>query len=812
LIRNNKKLLLNEYNSDVIIYVDDGENSKEFFAHSPILIARSPYFETAFSDDNVEKDDELTGVEILHLRIAADKFLSKKVSDNIQLFLDQKLEEFVRYDAVSILQEVFKYNNSICDSLRIYCLQIICKYPNALFDHSNFTQLDEILLMIVLQQDDLGELSEISILNYLVKWGIARILTTTQDITKLEKSDYIKLQKVINDCVPLIRWFHIPISEFRQNLSWIEKILPSKLYLDIINYHFDNTTPPEMLQILPPRNIPPKDSKETRKDAPRKSLHRKFSSYEDIVNDNEKLLQSGKGFDVIIHAGEGEDSKEFHAHSVILGLHSFYFKAAFSDQNTIKQENCFVFTKPNIPATIFEMILRYLYISEIAIDKLNGVEILQLLMAADELQIQNIIDNFQPLMNQKLEEIMRDDIVFIFDTIFKYNNRIYESLRDTFLYYICMNPRLLFDDPKFTQLDKYLLKIILQRDDLGNISEDDIWNYLAIWGISQASNILQSKNINEWKEDDYLTFKMTIYELIPLIHWFQISSTTFKQNLLFFEKILDNELYHDIIKYHLNSVMPNKTFRTFPSRYTPSNHIAFVNPQCFNIIANWISMCAVEKTPEIKRKRQSFMEKILNLNDKSSVKPEERESTSLQNYFDDFRFSNYNLVSNSYYFKLLYCAQRDGFEAEKFHNLCDKKGSTVTIVKIKGSEMIFGGYNHLSWEPYEPRDNITMANYTKSDKNFLFFFENTFYDLSRSNLARVKKGSYAVEYSPLNGPIFGHSDYKEGYDMCIYNNILSFGRRSCYPDSKNFSKASHFEIEDYEVWQVNYVNVYNYKY
>ncbi|CAG8712308.1 15167_t:CDS:2, partial [Dentiscutata erythropus] len=607
LIRNNKKLLQNEHDSDVIIYVDDGKNSKEFYAHSPILIARSPYFETAFSND-VEKDDELTGVEILHIRIAADKFLPKKVSDNIQLFLDQKLEEFVRHDAVSMLQEIFKYNNSICESLRESCLQIICKDPNALFDHSNFTQLDEIILMIVLQQDDLGELSEISILNYLVKWGIARILTTTtQDITELENSDYIKLQKVINDCVPFIRWFQIPISEFRQNLSWIEKILPSKLYLDIVNYHFDNTTPPETFEVLP-RNIPSKDSEETRKEAPRK----------------------------------------------------------------------------------------YLYTSEIAIDKLNGVEILQLLVAADELQLQNIVDNFQPLMNQKLEEIMRDDIVFIFYTIFKHNNRIYESLRDRFLYCICMNPRLLFDDPKFTQLDKYLLKITLQRDDLGNISEDDIWNYLVIWGISQASDILQSKNIYEWKEDDYLTFKMIIYELIPLIHWFQISSTTFKQNLLFFEKILDNELYHDIIRYHLNSVIPNKTFRTFPSRYTPSNNIAFVNPQCFNIIANWISMCTVEKTPEIKRKRQSFMDKILNLHDKSS---------------------------------------------------------------------------------------------------------NTFYDLSRSNLARVKKDSYAVEYSPLNGPIFGHSDYKEGYDMCIYNNILAFGRRSCYPDSKNFSKASHFEIEDYEVWQ-----------
>ncbi|RIB06442.1 hypothetical protein C2G38_516342 [Gigaspora rosea] len=841
LINNNKKLLLNEYNSDVIIYVNEGKNSKEFFAHSPILIARSPYFESAFSNDNVEKDgdfyifdvqnvppntfesilrylyiaemllDELTGVEIIHLRIAADKFFPKKVSDNIQLYLDQKLEEFVRYDAIGMFQVIFKYNNSICDSLRESCLRIICKYPNSLFDHPNFTQLDEALLMTVLQQDDLGELSEISILNYLVKWGIAQLSTTSQDINKLEKSEYIKLQKIINDYVPLIRWFQIPISEFRQNLSWIEKILPTKLYLDIINYHFDNSIPPETVEILPTRNILPKDNQEILKETRKRSLHKKVSSYEELVQDNEKLLQSGKGFDVIIHAGDGENSKEFHAHSIILSLHSPYFKTAFSDENTKKQENCFVFTKPNFPATIFEMILRYLYTSEIVLDKFNGVEIFQLLMAADELKLKNLVDKVQPLMNQKLEEIMQDDIVFIFETIFKYNHRIYESLRDPCLRYICTNPRSLFDDPKFTQLDKYLLKIILQRDDIGNISEDDIWNYLVKWGIAQVPDIIQSNNVDEWKESDYLTFKVTIHQFIPLIHWFQISSTTFKQNLLFFEKILFNDLYNDIIQYHLNSIIPNKTFRTFPSRYAPSNHTPFISSQSFNVISNWINMCTFEKNPENKRKRQSFMEKILLLHDKSSVKPEEKKRISLQHYSDDNNYNNYNLVNNSYYFKLLYCAKRDGFEAEKFHNLCDKKGSTVTIIKVKGTEMIFGGYNHLNWEPYEPQDNITRAHYTKSDKNFLFFFENT-YDLSLSHLARVKKGSYAVEYSPLNGPIFGHSDYKEGYDMCIDNNILSFGRRSCYPDSKSFSKSSEFEIEDYEVWQITHVNVYNYNY
>ncbi|CAG8833788.1 6091_t:CDS:1, partial [Racocetra persica] len=55
LVRINKKIFLKEYNSDVIIYADEEKNLKEFFAHSTILIARSPYFESAFSNDNTEK-------------------------------------------------------------------------------------------------------------------------------------------------------------------------------------------------------------------------------------------------------------------------------------------------------------------------------------------------------------------------------------------------------------------------------------------------------------------------------------------------------------------------------------------------------------------------------------------------------------------------------------------------------------------------------------------------------------------------------------------------------------------------------------
>ena len=48
--------------------------------------------------------------------------------------------------------------------------------------------------------------------------------------------------------------------------------------------------------------------------------------------------------------------------------------------------------------------------------------------------------------------------------------------------------------------------------------------------------------------------------------------------------------------------------------------------------------------------------------------------------------------------KLCWRKSRDGWGNNKFHSLCDEKGPTVTIVKVR--KYIFGGYTSLSWSKY----------------------------------------------------------------------------------------------------------------
>ena len=58
--------------------------------------------------------------------------------------------------------------------------------------------------------------------------------------------------------------------------------------------------------------------------------------------------------------------------------------------------------------------------------------------------------------------------------------------------------------------------------------------------------------------------------------------------------------------------------------------------------------------------------------------------------------SHYNIRNIPYNFNLLYRASRDGNTAAAFHAKCDNKGATIVIVKL--TEQIVGGYNPLFWK------------------------------------------------------------------------------------------------------------------
>ena len=83
-----------------------------------------------------------------------------------------------------------------------------------------------------------------------------------------------------------------------------------------------------------------------------------FECWQEVINDYEKFLESEKGYDVIIYAGENENVKEIHAHSQILSSRSQYFCTALSKENVEKKDGKIIFKKPDISPQLFKIILR----------------------------------------------------------------------------------------------------------------------------------------------------------------------------------------------------------------------------------------------------------------------------------------------------------------------------------------------------------------------------------------------------------------------------------------------------------------------
>ncbi|GBC21661.2 hypothetical protein GLOIN_2v1835332 [Rhizophagus irregularis DAOM 181602=DAOM 197198] len=252
-----------------------------------------------------------------------------------------------------------------------------------------------------------------------------------------------------------------------------------------------------------------------------------FEYSQEISNDYEKLFENKKGYDVVIYAGENENLKEIHAHSLILRTRSQYFNTTFCN-NLVKKENGkFIFKKPNISSNLFEIILRFIYCGKIDLKNLQGPEMLKLSMVADELNVPTLI--------------------------------------------FCIQ-----------NLEAPLLEFLLKQHDL-NLSEIEIWEGLIKWGLAQDQEL--NKDVSKWNQEDFNIFKKILNKFIPLIRFYGISNKDYFDKVKPYEEILPKELREEISKFHqIPGYKP--TFNLLLPRYNIDSNLA--NRKHFTIFASWI--------------------------------------------------------------------------------------------------------------------------------------------------------------------------------------------------------------------------------
>lgn len=166
-----------------------------------------------------------------------------------------------------------------------------------------------------------------------------------------------------------------------------------------------------------------------------------------------------------------------------------------------------------------------------------------------------------------------------------------------------------------------------------------------------------------------------------------------------------------------------------------------------------------------------------------------------------FSFNNDSIETLPKKLSLLYRASEHNFSSSKFHQMCDGKGPTLTIVR-SSSKTLFGGYASRSWysgDKYEPAPDSFLFSLDKETRHEIYQYE-----------GNAMRGSN--DWGPcFGGSIFG-SDLNIS-DKCNSGSSSYSDLGQTYSLPKGINERSDaaqsylggsylFQVEEYEVFKV----------
>jgi hypothetical protein len=470
----------------------------------------------------------------------------------------------------------------------------------------------------------------------------------------------------------------------------------------------------------------------------------------------------------------------------------------------------------------FFFFCRYIYGGTIDLDRKEAADVLNLLVVCEKFKLKELYDYIQDFFIKHHQYWIFQNFVLIQQVSFKYSE--FSKLQNYWTTIVGEQPEILFNSTDFTSVDKGAL-LSLYRDGDICVKESELWDHIIRWG--KAQNIELSGEISSWTTNEFNILKKIIVDFIPHIRFYEISSEDFCYKIMPYFGVLPSELYQDLSKYHL---VPNwqPVFNNLKPRKKDSNVSKLSNiPIVTNVtkISNSNNSIPNVPTPNSPKTPNTLNSPITpstpntpnTLNSPgSNYSYNSQSSNKFFNSFNVYNAQNLSFhnpsiesklingeqaalisswiqgnneseISNQYRrvygFKLLTRGSRDGFTSASFHKMCDNKGPTVTILKLKGESTIIGGYNPINWETNK------HGNYEKTSESFIFSLDKEII------LSRVRKYDNAI-FQSNRGISFR--------DLQLIDNFNS--ERGVYYTLNSYSKRIHdqgyFSAEEYEIFSI----------
>jgi hypothetical protein len=193
-----------------------------------------------------------TGEVTLGLIVASEELLFNELFMYLQDYMIKYQLIWIQKNLVLVLHTVSKISKF--EKLRDHCIQFILKDPQMLIVSKKFLLLDEDILSELLKRDDL-EIEEISIWNYLIKWGIEQtkgLGSENDDRTKWNNENYEALKETLSELIPLIRFSEISSADFFDKVHPFMAVIPNHIYEEVLKFYMKGTLS-ESIPSFPPR-------------------------------------------------------------------------------------------------------------------------------------------------------------------------------------------------------------------------------------------------------------------------------------------------------------------------------------------------------------------------------------------------------------------------------------------------------------------------------------------------------------------------------------------------------------------------------
>ncbi|GAB5592518.1 hypothetical protein Unana1_07418 [Umbelopsis nana] len=373
----------------------------------------------------------------------------------------------------------------------------------------------------------------------------------------------------------------------------------------------------------------------------------------------------------------------------------------------------------------------------------QGNLLLDVLVAASDLIVESLIQPLQQHLVDKYHVYLRKNVFKIFELADTYDWSILR-LRCTEI--LCMDPYAYFRTVEFTTMKKHLLIDILQRSDL-RMEEFDIWCACLYWAYSHAlKQQHEEANGTSTTTPSSQSLATPIRPQKPFERSLSPQPRRSSPDLLLYAS--DTALSDDDecigwseeqvalvqkVKKHLSPLIPCIRFLILPGH----KYIEYVEPYkivppklrqklLHHYIVNKLSSTQVldNLPPRLSTPREScsVSSNLISGYDKLFIEhwiigDKSNNCTSLAHNLIP-RPSPAHPSYRESTWKQLYSSTLHGNDMKAFHLRCDNQGPTVTVIKIKGTNEIIGGYNSQSWRS-EPGGRYSFA------KAFLFTLSGT---------------------------------------------------------------------------------------